>query len=98
MRDEYTETGVIPYIAGFESDKEDGEGMSFNIIMSNGQRSTQRDEKRPTNFTHMMPVGADRKSRSVNLYNDIYSYTVFIVGFQFFDKDRKLIWQIGYIT
>ena len=67
MRNEYTAKEVIPYIAGFESNEEDGEGLNFNIILSNGQRSTQRDEKDPTNFTHMMPVGADRKIRSVDI-------------------------------
>ena len=95
MRNEYTAKEVIPYIAGFESDKEDGRGFCFNIILSNGQRSTQRDEEMPTNFTHMMPVGADRKIRSVDIYNYEGS---FITGFQFFDKDRKLIWQIGDIA
>ena len=96
MRDEYTAKGVIPYITGFESNKISGRGLYFNIILSNGQRSTQRDEEKPTNFTHMMPVGADRKIRSVDIYN-YKGKTEFIVGFQFFDKDRKLIWQIGAI-
>ncbi len=35
MRDKYTAKGEIPYITGFESDKENGVGFGFDFIMSN---------------------------------------------------------------
>ena len=39
----------------------------------------------------MMPEGAYKKIRSVRIYDNDIS----IIGFNFFDKDGKLIWSIG---
>ncbi len=38
---EYIAKGI--YLIGFENDNEDGIGIFFNWILSNGDRSTQRD-------------------------------------------------------
>ncbi len=34
--------GVLHFLAGLENGREDGEGVNFNFIMSNGDRSTQK--------------------------------------------------------
>jgi hypothetical protein len=60
--------------------------------MSNGTRSTQRDEEYPTDFTHMIPADALHKIRSVTIH---YDPNFYIVGFSFFDKDGALLWNIG---
>jgi hypothetical protein len=39
MRDGYKVDGVTPYIVGFEN-RGDGEGVTFNVILNNGDRST----------------------------------------------------------
>ncbi len=39
----------------------------------------------------MMPEGADKKIRSVNIYYDWR-----IASFKFFDKDKLPIWEIGW--
>ncbi len=88
MRDEYTATGVTPYIVGFENSEEDGEGPHFNLILSNGARSKQKDKGEPTKYTHMIPKHAG--IRSVTLYHDAR-----IRGFEFFDKEKARIWSIG---
>jgi hypothetical protein len=58
--------------------------------MSNDAKSTQRDEKFPTDYTHMLPDGSHKKIRSVNIHYDYH-----ILGFSFRDKDGVLIWEIG---
>ena len=63
----------------------------MNVIMSNGTRSTQLDERRPTKYTFMIPASALNKIRSVNIH-----YNNFITGFSFFDNDRKGLFKIGY--
>ncbi len=85
--------GELHYLTGFENNRGDGEGVAFNLILSNGDRSTQRDYHRPTEFTHMMPADALKNVRSV-----IIQYSNYIRGFSFFDKDRKLLWDIGTTT
>ena len=79
------------YLIGFENNKKDGTGCNFNWILSNGDRSTQRDEKHPTRYTFMIPTDALHKIRSVT----IHYYPDCIGGFSFFDKDKKLLWKIG---
>ncbi len=59
--------------------------MDFNLIMSNGARSSQRARKKEY-FTHMMPEGVPN---TVDI-----NHTGMIKGFSFFDKDRKEIWRI----
>lgn len=86
--------GVTPYIVGFENDEKDGTGQRLNIILSNGKRSTQRDEDRPTKYDIMLPVGAYKNISSVDIY---YSYGS-IDGFVFFDKDKSEIFEIGLTT
>ncbi len=60
--------------------------------MYNRDCSKQRDEKYPTNYTHMFPAGSQNTIRSVSIY---YS-TDAITGFRFFDKEGALFWEIGY--
>ncbi len=67
--------------------------MRFNLILSNGHRSTQRDEHFPTKYTHMMPAGCINKIRSVTIH-----YSNCIGGFSFFDKEGALLWKIGDTT
>jgi hypothetical protein len=55
MRDGYKARGVTPYITGFENNRKDSGGSKFNIIMSNGDRSVQRDDDYPTSYTHLLP-------------------------------------------
>ena len=64
----------------------------FNVILSNGQRSTQRDQG-TTYFTHMLPKDAHKLIRSA----EIYYNTSCIWGFHFFDQNHSLIWKIGRI-
>jgi hypothetical protein len=59
--------------------------------MSNGTRSTQRDEEYPTDFTHMIPADALHKIRSVTIH---YYSNIYIEGFCFFDKDGALLYKI----
>ena len=81
------------YIIGFETYIQDGTGSNFNFIMSNGARSNQRDKGEQTKYAKMMPEGADKRIRRV----DIYSYSnKYVLGFAFFDKDHELIWRIGF--
>ena len=42
MRDEYAKKGATPYLTGFEINN--GNVFEFNVIMSNGDRSRQRDK------------------------------------------------------
>ena len=82
--------GALHTLAGFENEYEDGEGYFFNFILSNGTRSTQRDERYPTNYTYMIPKDALNKIRRVSIH-----YNNLIGGFSFFDKDGALLWKIG---
>jgi hypothetical protein len=61
----------------------------FNFIFSNGAKTVQNDG-RPY-YTHMLPEGADKKIRSVNVLYHINH----IVGFQFFDKSKLIIKEFG---
>jgi len=90
MRDEYTAKGEIPYITGFENDKENGVGCSFDFILSNGQRSNQRDSG-SNYFSHMIPADEFHRIRIVNIcYDDNFIRTLF-----FYDKDWDFIFRIG---
>ncbi len=92
MRDKYQATGT-PFLSGFESDAEDGYSSHMNFILSNGDRSTQREEDDTTDYyDHMMPADAHNKIRSVTIYQKLG----YIGGFSFFDKDGALLWEIGY--
>ncbi len=83
--------GVLYTLIGFENHRKDGNDVCFNFILSNGNRSTQRD-KYHTYYDHMMPKDAIHKIRRVNI-----NYTNRIRGFSFFDKDGAQLWKIGYI-
>ena len=61
----------------------------FNFIFSNGAKTEQNDG-RPF-FTHMLPEGADKMIKSVNVLYHVNH----IVGFQFFAKDQQLIKFLG---
>ena len=82
-------SGVLHTLNGLENSRQDGTGISFNFILSNGARTQQRDRWDPTDFTHMMP----KDSRTVSV--SIYSFNDRITGLKFFEKDRKLTFKIG---
>ncbi len=83
---------MLHRLIGFENDWKNGEGSFFNFILSNGTRSTQRDEEYQTDHTFMIPADALNKIKSVC----IEYYEDNISGFTFFDKDDALLWEIGY--
>jgi hypothetical protein len=56
-----------------------GKNVHFNFILSNGSRSTQRDEEYPTDQTHIFLADAPNKIRSVTIHYNIYQ----IAGFSF---------------
>ncbi len=85
--------GVLHSLSGFKNSMKNGEGDYLNFVLSNGDRSTQRDEHLPTKYTHMIPADALNKIRSVNIHYGIY----YIIGFSFFDKYGALLWNIGHI-
>ncbi len=60
---------VFHALTGVENDKENGRGICFKWILSNGTRSDQRDE---TFYDHMMPEGSHNKIRSVEIYHYTY--------------------------
>ncbi len=64
----------------------------FSFILSNGDRSQQRDEHDPTSYTHMLPKGSHKMIRLVSIHN---FYAEEICGFSFFDKEGALLWKIG---
>ena len=90
MNYEYMANGMTPYIKGVLNDEV--EGCCFNWILSNGDRSNQSDKDYPTSKTQIMPEGAHKRIKSVDI---IYNNNRCIYGFQFFDKENKFIWQIG---
>ncbi len=84
----YKAKRAIPYLTGFENNFEDGTDDAFNFILSNGDRSNQRDVKY---YDHLMPEGSHSKIRSVSIHHN----TDHICGFSFFDKEGALLWKIG---
>ena len=93
MRDKYKATET-PFLSGFKNSAKDGTSCRMNFFLSNGDRSTQRDEYWPTNYTHMIPADALNKIRRITIhYGNNY-----IAGFSFFDKDGALLWKIGATT
>ncbi len=87
------ESRVFNTLISFENNRKDGHGFHFNFILSNGTRSTQRDEE--DYYDHMVPTYALNKIRSVTIY---YWPDIHITGFCFFDKDGVLLWKIGNTT
>jgi len=90
MRNEYLAMGTTPFISGVLNDEV--EGCCFNWILSNGDQSAQKDPDYPTTKIQMMPEGAHKRIKSVDI---IYQNNRCISGFQFFDRDNMFIWQIG---
>ncbi len=88
---EWFKTRVINQLVGFENNRQDGKDCFFNFILSNGTRSTQRDE-RFNYYDRMIPADLLNKIRSVTIYNNYHNC---INGFSFFDKDGELLWEIG---
>ncbi len=88
---EWFKTRAIIQLVGFENNNKNGTGCHFNFILSNGTRSTQRDARNPTYFTHFIPKDALNKIRTVTIHH----YSDCIQGFEFFDKDGALLWKIG---
>ncbi len=81
--------GALHTLVGFENNQQDGTGFCFNFILSNGTRSTQRDEDFLTKYDFMIPTDALNKIRRVNIH-----YTYRIRGFSFFDKDGALLGRL----
>ncbi len=92
---EWFKTGAISQLVGFQNNLKDGTGGYFNFILSNGTRSTQKDDGY-TYYDHIIPADALNKIRSVTIY--YYEYRNCIAGFSFFDKDGALLWEIGWTT
>ena len=90
MRDKYKATET-PFLSGFENADKDGRSCRMNFVLSNGDRSKQIEKEYPTEHTHMIPADALNKIRSVTIYYNTHH----IMGFSFFDKDRKLLWETG---
>ncbi len=90
---EYAASGGIPFVSGFENNCDSGTGARFNWILSNEQRSQQKDQGQ-TYYPHLLPEGAAVSSI------DIYYYTTNprVRGFEFFDKKHTLIMKIGSIA
>lgn len=93
MRDEYAKKGATPYLTGFELNLDASPYFSFNVIMSNGDRSRQRD-KGKTFKDKTMSEGVHKKIRSVRVHYDHMG----IRGFSFFDVAGVLMWEVGYTT
>ncbi len=85
--------GVLHTLVGFANEKENGSGIRFNFILSNGTRSTQSDQGWENEYNFMIPSSALNKIRSITIH-----YFNFIYGFSFFDKDKKLIGKHGFTT
>jgi len=49
-------SGELYVLAGFANDSKSGKGANFNFILDNGDTSTQRDERWPTNYRFMLPA------------------------------------------
>ncbi len=88
---EWLKTRALHTFVGFENNFRCGKGKLFNFILSNGTRSTQRDEEDPTKYTFKIPAYVLNKIRRVS----IHYYDYHIEGFSFFDKDGALLWSIG---
>ena len=84
-------SGVLHSLCGLEHESGHGKGKRYNFILSNGQRSTERDNYHPTDFTFMIP--AYKMIKSVDI---IYTQGWCIMGFKFFGKDKVLLFEIGY--
>jgi len=89
---EWRKTGVINQLVGFKNNHATGKGDIFNFILSNGARSTQLTGRKQTGYNFMIPAGALKRIRSVAIHRG-WRY---IEGFSFFDKDRTLLWEIGW--
>ncbi len=63
--------------------REDGTDNCFNWTLPNGDRIKQRDEREPTNYTHILPAGSHNMIRSVNIH---YTGNC-VAGFSFYDND-----------
>ena len=77
---------MVYFLGGFENNN----GNFFNFILSNGSRSTQRDDA--NYYTHMIPEDALKMIRSVTIHYN----ASFVTGFFFFDKNGLYLWSIGY--
>jgi hypothetical protein len=55
---EWFKLKAINQLFGFENNRQDGKGMAFNFILSNGLRSKQRENNYSTEHTFMIPKDA----------------------------------------
>lgn len=54
---------VLHFLVGFQNNHEDGTGIRFNFIMSNGLRSSLKFVQ--TDYEHMIPKEAQNKIKSI---------------------------------
>jgi hypothetical protein len=59
-------SGMLCHLVGFELNYSNGTGCLLNFILSNGNKTHQRDVGR-TYSTHVMPKDANKRIRSVDI-------------------------------
>jgi len=83
------------YLAGFESDRENGDSPVFNFVMSNGDRSSKVKNSATTKYKIMIPDSVLKTMRAVTIEYSTSSFYDYILGFTFLDKDGSKIFKIG---
>ena len=96
---------MLPHLAGIMANRPCGTGCNFNFIMSNGEKSRQREEGMKF-YPFMIPENVTKGIRSVEIYyrsNDLYYVKkrdrydgdLIVTGFVFYDGEMSVIWKIG---
>jgi len=83
--------GKRHYLVGFENNIKNATGNRFNFVLSNGLRSTQKDENCLTSYDFILPAHTTTSIRRVIIHFCSYS----IGGFSFLDKDGATLFEIG---
>lgn len=86
------------YLAGFESDRADGDSATFNFVMSNGDSSSKLKGSATTKNRIMLPDAVLKTYRAVTIEYSTSTFYDFIIGFTFLDKDGSKIFKIGGLT
>jgi len=87
LRERYMKSGVIDlWLAGFENP--DGKSCFFNFVLSNLERTQQQHDKKMNEY--MMAEGRNIKSAQI-FCNNVLN----LEGFCFFDREGKVIFEIG---
>ncbi len=89
MRTDLAKKGTKDFfLAGFSND-DGGEGLRFNFIANDGQRTEQKSDCPMQDF--MMPETC-KQTRKV----EVYCYgTNYLEGFKFFDINNTLFFEVG---